>query len=167
MIKLILFFVLITIPLVYGAQGLITEVDFSKENIQGYKLEDGDGISFFVKDKYYIISIDSMGKIGVRLKSFIYKENGERETFYIPLNKKFSYKLDFDKDDIYDLKVNLANIEEGKAIIILEKIEEKKFGDEISSSAVKEKKNINIKGIIITTLIVLAGLVAYFTFRKK
>ena len=155
---------------VIGAQGIITPTDFNKEAVQGYKLGDGDGISFTFEDKEYIISVDQIGKTtGVRLKSFIYKEDGEKETYYIPLTSQFSYKLDFDKNDIYDLHISLAKIdqEDGRVTIIFESIKEDKNGNEITSEASKNNFKLNAKGIIIAALIVVAGLVAYFTFRKR
>ena len=147
-----------------NAQVLITPVDFSNSNPVAYRLEDGDGISFIIKDKEYVISIDEIGKSSVRLKSFFYN-NDQRETFYMPLGFKYSYKLDFDKNNIYDLKINLAEVENNTAVILFERIYEKKENKITSKTTYNNP--FNLKGIIITILIILAGLVAYFTFRKK
>jgi len=155
---------------VLGAQGLITSVDFNVDSIKGFKLGDGDGISFMFKDKEYVISVDQIGKTtGVRLKSFIYTEDGEKETYYIPLTSQFSYKLDFDKNDVYDLHISLAEVnqDDGRATIIFKAIQEDKNGNEVTSEASKDSFKIDSKGIIIAILIVIAGLVAYFTFRKR
>ena len=164
-LPILIFIVLIN--LATAANNLITPVDFSLEKQIIYKLEDGDGISFYIKDKKYIISIDEIGKSSVRVKSFTYKDNGEKETFYIPLNGQFSYKLDFDKDDIYDIKVDLVRVEDTKAVLFFEKIEEPKNKNQITSETTSNNKIIDAKGIVIASLIVIAGLVAYFTFRKK
>jgi len=157
---------IILIQIANAANNLITPVDFSVEKQVAYKLEDGDGISFYIKNIQYIISIDEIGKGSTRIKSFTYKDNGERETFYIPLNGQFSYKLDFDKDYVYDIKVDLAGIEDKKALLFFEKIEESK-NNKITSEATYNNQIINTKGIIITALIIIAGLIAYFTFRKR
>ena len=164
---ILIFIVLINLA---AANKLITPADFSLEKQIIYKLEDGDGISFYIKDKGYIISIDEIGKGSVRVKSFTYNDNGERETFYIPLNGQFSYKLDFDKDDIYDIKIDLIKIEGTKAVLFFEKIEEPKNPDDnkVTGSSISDlNKLINTKGIIITALIIILGLIIYFTFRKK
>ncbi len=162
----VLIFIILLIP-VYAINGLITEADFSSQDTRAYKLEEGDGISFEIDNKSYIISIDELGKDSLRLKSFIYKDE-ERETFYLPLNKMNSYKIDFDKDNFNDIKIELyeVNYEENKATLIFKKINEPK--EVLTGQTVNENKQIfNTKGIIVTALIVLAGLIAYFTFRKK
>ena|SRR3989344_6195043 len=158
---------MVLVSLVTAENNLISPVDFSLEDQVIYKLEDGDGISFYIKDKQYVISVDHIGKSSARIKSFLYKDNGERETFYIPLNGQFSYKLDFDKDNIYDIKVDLVKVEDTKAILFFEKIEEPKNQDKITSEATSNNRIIDAKGVVITSLVVIAGLVAYFTFRKK
>ena len=164
--KKLLLALLILIPLVTAAQGLITPVDFSQESTVAYKLEDGDGISFYINEKEYIISIDELGTTSARLKSFIYKENGEREVFYVPLGSQYSYKIDFDKDEIYDIKIDLIRIEENKASVLFERISEPKSqNNEVTTNTTKDI--INTKGLVITGLIVIAGLIAYFTFKKK
>ncbi|MEK6932614.1 MAG: hypothetical protein AABW56_02355 [Nanoarchaeota archaeon] len=163
-------FVLIFIVLIQIAtatNNLITPVDFSLENQVIYKLEDGDGISFYIKDKAYVMSIDQIGKSSARIKSFYYNKEGSRETFYVPLNGQFSYKLDFDKDDIYDIKVDLVRIESTKAVLFFEKIEEPKNKNQVTSEATSNNKIIDTKGVVIAFLIVIAGLISYFTFRKK
>lgn len=164
---LLIILFIIVYPMVSATNNLIMPVDFSLEDQIIYKLEDGDGISFYIKDKQYIISVDQIGKTTVRVKSFLYDDNEKRETFYIPLNGQFSYNLDFDKDDIYDIKVDLVRVEDTKAVLFFKKIEEPKNKNQITSEAISDNKIIDAKGIIIAALIVIAGLVAYFTFRKK
>ncbi len=171
----LLIFILIGIGFVDATQGLLTSVDFSVEPIHAYKLDKGDGISFIFKDKEYVISVDDIGKTTARIKSFHYNEANEREVFYIPLTGQYSYKLDFDKDNFYDMKVGLAKIDEqGSAIIVFERINEasKIANNQTNStngitSAATAISNINLKGFAITALIVIAGIIAYFTFRKK
>ncbi len=155
------------ITLATAANNLITPIDFSLENQLIYKLEDGDGISFYIKDKQYIMSVDQIGKNSVRIKSFLYNDKEERETFYIPLNGQFSYKLDFDKDNVYDIKVDLVKIEDAKAILFFERISEPKSPSNNKITTNTSKEIIGTKGLIITGLIIIAGLTAYFTFRKK
>ncbi len=163
---ILLVIVLVLIGSVYGAQGLITKTNFLKEPIQAYILNDDDGISFQFNEKEYVISIDEIGKNTARIKSFIYKENGERETFYIPLDKKLSYKFDFDKDGFNELKVSLSEVNNKTAVILFEKINEKK--ELVKEEPKKDSSNLlDIKGIIITSGIIIFGLMIYFIFRKK
>ena len=167
--KKIILILLVLIPLVNAAQTLITPIDFSSEQTHAIRLEDGDGISFYVNNKKFIISIDEIGKNSIRVKSFLYDENGSKETFYIPLNGQLSYKLDFDKDEIYDLKVDLMRIEENsnKAVVLFERIDEPKGkNNEVTGGTVFKNSIFNVKGIILTILIIIIGLVAYFTFKK-
>mgnify|MGYP001563341309 CR=1 FL=1 len=168
--KKILLILLVIMPVVSAAQGIIAPVDFSNEKIQAYRLGDGDGISFYINNKEFVMSIDEIGKNSVRIKSFLYNKNDSRETFYMPLNGQLSYKLDFDKDNIYDLKVDLAKIEsKEKAVVLFEKIEEPKSqnNNQVTGKTTLNSDIFNIKGLVITVLIVIAGLVAYFTFRRK
>ncbi len=151
---------------VNGAQGILTNVDFSEANPRAFILGDGDGISFSIDEIEYIISVDELGESSVRLKSFFDDGNGEREVFYIPLNKIYSYRLDFNKDDFYDIKVSLVRMEDdGRAVILFERINEKRGSNNEVTSEVN--RNFDWKGITVSALIILAGLIAYFTFRKK
>jgi hypothetical protein len=157
-------------PIIEAKVANITKTDFYKEPRQAFRLENGDGISFLKEDKEYIISIDEIGKNGVRLKSFAYKNNS-RETFYLILNQKYNNKIDFEKDDIYDLSVKLLKIDDNrsKVDIFFEALNEKKEQtDGKINDNIKEKDNIfNIKGLIITLFIIVIGLFIYFLIRKK
>ena len=167
-ILFILIFIILILTKVYATQGVITDVDFSLKPQQAFILGDADGISFMINDKEYVISVDDIGRGSVRIKSFNYNDNGERETFYIPLNGKLSYKLDLDKDDIYDIKVDLFKIEDdGRAVIVFERISESKNKDQVTSETTSNINFIDNNGMIIIGLIVIAGVIAYFTFRKK
>ena len=162
---LILIF-LIIIPVISADLVNITKTDFIKEPIQAYRLYKSDGISFDLKDKEYVLAVDEIGKDSIRIKSFIYKENGERELIYSFLNNKFSNKFDFDKDNYYDLKVSLGKLENKTVVLIFEKINEAK-DNKISSEDTK-KINFNFKyGILITAIIVIIILLIYLFLRKK
>ena len=151
---------------VNGAQGILTNVDFSEANPRAFILGDGDGISFSIDEIEYIISVDELGESSVRLKSFFDDGNGEREVFYIPISKIYSYRLDFNKDDFYDIKVSLVRMEDdGRAVMLFERINEKRGSNNEVTSEVN--RNFDWKGITVSALIILAGLIAYFTFRKK
>ena len=147
----------------------ITKTDFYIEPRQIYRLEQGDGISFLKENKEYIVSIDEIGKNGIRLKSFAYKEDGERETFYILLNERYSNKIDFEKDDIYDMQLNLVKIwnlnDTTKADILFEALNETKPQDNTNKS--ENKLNDVIIGSIIAVLIVIIGLIIYFVLKKN
>jgi len=167
-------FILVSYYLAEADAAEIFNVEFSQGDQRGYILKDGDGISFSFSGKGYVISVDEIGKKSARLKSFIYRENNEKETFYLPLSKGVSYKIDFNKDEVYDMRVSLIEIDnnEKKATFLFEAIQEAKKPNEtneISGSATARTASnlgINYKGLIITALIIIAGLVAYFTFRK-
>lgn len=160
---------ILIIPIAFATQGIITEVDFSLQPERAFILGDADGISFIINEKEYVISIDEIGRESIRVQSFFYNEDGSREVLYIPLNGQYSYKIDYDKDDVYDLKVDFLRIEDdGRAVVIFERISENKYeDDQITSETVTNTNFINTQGIIITILIVLAGVIAYFVFRKK
>jgi hypothetical protein len=159
-----IFILFLILPLIESKMINITKTDFNIEPRQAYRLEEGDGISFIKDDKEYVITMDDVGKDSARLKSFAYKNN-TRETFYILISKKYSNKVDFEKDDIYDMQVFLINTNENmtKADILFETLNEAK-------PIVEEKTNLNKElktGLIITSSIILLGLIIYFVLKKK
>jgi len=145
----------------------ITKTDFYKENRQAYRLEQGDGISFLKDNKEYIISLDEIGKNSIRLKSFGYK-NGSRETFYILLNQKYSNKIDFEKDDIDDMQVNLLKIwdNKSKVDVLFETLKEENSKQE-NKEEIKNVSNELRNGLIITASTIIIGLIIFFILRKK
>jgi len=167
--KLIIILLVLTLflPLIEAKVVNITKTDFYIESRQVYRLEEGDGISFIKDDKAYVISVDEIGKDSARLKSFAYKNN-TRETFYILLSKKYSNKIDFEKDDIYDMQLNFLKIWDidntTKVDILFEALNETK--PQINN--VETKTNSELKtGLIITALIIIIGLIIYFILKKK
>ena len=161
---LLLIFVFLLSGLVQAKNVNITKTDFSNENIQAYELEKGDGILFFKYGKEYVISLDEVGINSARLKSFVYKDNDEREIFYMLLNKKNSYKVDYNQDSYDDFKFELVDVEnQTSAVILFEAINEKK--DNIQQEIIPKKDNLN--GFIITGIIIIVGLIVYFIFKKK
>ena len=132
-----IFILFLILPLIESKMINITKTDFNIEPRQAYRLEEGDGISFIKDDKEYVITMDDVGKDSARLKSFAYKNN-TRETFYILISKKYSNKVDFEKDNIYDMQVFLINTNENmtKADILFETLNEAK-------PIVEEKTNLN------------------------
>ena len=157
---IVILILILFLPLAYAALVNITKVDFSNEPIQAYRLYNGDGISFDIDNKNYVVSIDDIGKTSVKLKSFVYSGN-EREMLYLLIDNRFSNKIDFDKDNYYDLKVDLGNIETNSAVIVFEKLHE------LKSSTKENKINYNLTtGILIVAIIIVAGLIIYFIFKK-
>lgn len=158
------------LPVIEAKNANITKTDFYIEPRQAYRLEQNDGISFMKDNKEYIISVDEIGKDSARLKSFAYK-NDTRETFYILINKKYSNKVDFEKDDVYDMKINLLEIfkteDISKVDILFEALaEEKQENTEIIDN--KKENNPNLRnGLIITFSIIIIGLIIYFIIKKK
>jgi hypothetical protein len=145
----------------------ITKTDFNIEPIQAYRLEEGDGISFIRENKEYVISMDDVGNGSARLKSFAYK-NDTRETFYILISKKYSNKVDFEKDDIYDMKVSLIEINDNmtNAAVMFELLNEPK--PVINKNETNSNTNNELKtGLIIIASIVILGLIIYFILKKK
>ena len=153
------------LPLIEAKTVNITKTDFDTEPRQAYKLEQGDGISFMKDNKEYVLSVDEIGKNGVRLKSFAYKNN-TRETFYLILSDKYINKIDFEKDDIYDMQLNLLETDDNrtKAIILFEALNEEKPQKE---QMVKKDYSQLRTGLIITSFIVILGLLIYFILRRK
>lgn len=152
-------------PIIEGKLVNITKTDFYIESRQVYRLEQGDGISFMNDDKEYTISVDEIGKKSVRLKSFGYKENGERETFYLFINELQSNKVDFERDNIYDMKVDLIKIEDNRTKVDL-------FFETLNEPKIEDAKTANDNsklrtGLIITASIIILGLLVYFILRKK
>ena len=167
--KIIIILLVLTLflPLIEAKVINITQTDFNIEPKQAYRLEEGDGISFTKDNKEYVITIDDVGNNSARLKSFAYKDNGERETFYILISKKYGNKVDFEKDDVYDMKVSLIQTNEDmtKADILFETLNEAKPIVEEESTS---KSNDELKtGLIITALIIIIGLIIYFVLKKK
>ena len=162
-ISLILFLVLL--ELTSAALINITKTDFTNEPKQAYRLYNGDGISFDINNKNYVISIDDIGKTSVKLKSFVYK-NDEREILYLLIDSRFSNKIDFDKDNYYDLKVDLGKIENESVIIIFEKLNESKYGNAQNKENVNKSNYNSITGILIAAIIIVVGLIIYFIFKK-
>lgn len=156
---IILLILSLFLPVIEAKVVNITKTDFYIESRQAYRLEKGDGISFIKDDKEYVISVDEIGKNGVRLKSFAYKDSGERETFYLILNQNYSNKIDFEKDDIYDMQLNFLktwNVDNAtKVDILFEALNETKTNSELKT------------GLIITSLIIIIGLITYFILKKK
>ena len=154
---------LILLELVSAALINITKTDFTNEPKQAYRLYDGDGISFIDKGKEYVVGIDDIGKTSVKLRSYVYK-NDQKEGIILLLDKRFSNKIDFDKDNYYDLKVSLGKLENNSAIIIFEKINEPKTVKD--NNAIKS--NFDLKtGILITAIIIVMCLIIYFIFKKR
>lgn len=163
---IIIFMLALFSPIIEGKLVNITKTDFYIESRQIYRLEEGDGISFMKDNKEYIISIDEIGKGSIRLKSFGYKENGERETFYLFVNELQSNKIDFERDNIYDMKVNLVKIGDNrtKVDLLFEALNEAK------SQTIDNEIEANSKlktGLIISASIIILGLLIYFILRKK
>ena len=150
------------LPLVNAALTNITKVDFINEPVQAYRLYNGDGISFIYNGKEYVVSVDDIGKTSIRLKSFVYKDNNEKETIYLLLDNRFSNKIDFDIDNYYDLRIELSKLEDDNVVILFEALHELKSGE-----STKNKINFDITtGILITAIIVVIGLIIYFIFKK-
>ncbi|AJF62632.1 MAG: hypothetical protein QT11_C0001G0490 [archaeon GW2011_AR20] len=152
-------------PIIEGKLVNITKADFYIESRQAYRLEQGDGISFLKDNKEYVISVDEIGKSSVRLKSFGYKENGEKETFYSFVNELQSNKIDFERDNIYDMRVDLLEIEDNrtKVDLLFEALNEAKPQPNNETNANSKLKT----GLIISISIVILGLLIYLILRKK
>ena len=162
---MIILILALLLPIIESKVINITKTDFYKEPIHIYRLEDGDGISFVKDDKEYIVSVDEIGKTSVRLKSFGYKDDDTKEIFYTNINKAYTNKIDFEKDNIYDMKVSLIDIKDNrtKAELLFEALNEPKTDKDNTTT-----KDYNLKaGLLITALIVVVGLLIYLILRKK
>jgi len=159
------------LPLIQAETSNITKTDFYVEPQQAYRLQDGDGISFVKDEKEYVITVDEIGKTSTRLKSFAYKDDGSRETFYILLNVNYDNKVDFEKDEVYDMIISLVKVSEdnSEANIYFEAINEPKI-QIIGETALDNNPNKNNElrnGLLIMAGIIVLGLLIYFIFRKR
>ena len=171
--KIIITLILFLVLLEFTSAALIniTKTDFTNEPKQAYRLYNGDGISFIDKGKEYVVSIGDIGKTSVKLRSYVYKDD-QKEGIELLLDQRFSNKIDFDRDDYYDLKVSLGRLENNSAIIIFEKINESKAvkDNNISNGNLNNKgtSNFDVKmGILVTAIIIVIGLIIYFLVKKR
>ena len=94
-----------------------------------------------------------------------------RETFYILLNVNYDNKVDFEKDEVYDMIISLVKVSEdnSEANIYFEAINEPKI-QIIGETALDNNPNKNNElrnGLLIMAGIIVLGLLIYFIFRKR
>ena len=151
--------------------------DFDKNPEQLAVLAERDMIRINWDDKEHQIHVREiyLDKKKVDLTAFI---EGSEVPYYTTITPKTSLQLDFNRDDIYDLKVSIFNLlEEGGKKFVALKLEKLQTGPAVSITAetVAEPNNkfyqfLSQKVYIIAGLIVLSilGLIIWKkTFYKK
>ncbi len=166
---IVLLILVLLSPLIDARLINITKTDFYNEPTQAYELQEGNGISFIKDGKDYVITVDLISENSVRLSSFAYINNS-KEVFYMLLTKQFSNRIDFERDNIYDMKINLLKLDNANKTVdlLFQSISEPRNQNQTSNNIQPTATNSSLKtGLIITSLIIVIGLLIYFFMRKK
>src|SRR3989344_7051632 len=113
--KKALFFIAFLLIICVVDAGRAIPLDFNQKNSYTITMLLGDRVSFNLKGDHTII-LDKINKESVELDVFLFLET-KHNPYYIFIDKRYSSKIDFERDGKKDLLVRLISFDEQKAII--------------------------------------------------
>jgi len=123
----LLAFLVLCSGLVFAA-GEMRTIDFSNSSSLLVQIGLNDGVRFDWADKNHQIVVTNLNMANQRVELSIFIE-GAPTPSYSSVTPKTSVVLDFDRDDVKDLKVSFVKfVSSDTVILLLEKISEPKFG---------------------------------------
>lgn len=141
--------------------GEITRLDFEKEPQVGVVMGEGDIVKFELLGGEQIIKVNDIGGNSVKFSVFPFSG----KSVYAFVQEGYASYVDFDKDDVNDIKISLYQIRsDGRVTILFERVNQ---GIVDNSEEDVEQDYFDSRFIWLVWLLALGAVIYLFLFRKK
>ena len=155
-----LIILILLLPSVFAA-GVIYDVSVSYDG-RLFSASERDMLRLNIDNKEHYIKIDKVYSIDEKVDLAIFIAGVESPN-YVTINKERYAQVDFERDNVPDLKIGLKEVKDKNITLILIKPKEIVTGNVTKTISGGTK----FMGILITILIVILGLIIYLLLIRK